>query len=234
MEMKCREFAGVVHELARREQLDPAVAAIARAHAEACPHCGCRLAEARHLASLVQSASAESRNLAASPRVEQQLLSAFRREHASRRGMNAPRRFAWRAAFVYAGAVAAAALLSFVLLNRVPDRRPSPVVRQSADATVSSPASHQTVIVHKSPAGSSARIVPVQATETNIASEFVPVPYAGRIAPGDSAVIVRVQVPRTALAELGYPVDESQGSGIVQADLLVGEDGWPHAVRIVR
>ena len=79
-----------------------------------------------------------------------------------------------------------------------------------------------------------ARAVTAQSSETVLASDFVPVPYSGGFAPGDSAVIVRVQVPRTALAELGYPVDETQGSGMVQADLLVGEDGWPHAVRIVR
>lgn len=233
--MKCREFAGVVHELARAEQLDPAVAAIARAHAEACPHCGCRLAEARRLAALVQSAAAESRNLGARPQVEQQLLDAFRREHAQRRNRIAPRYFGWRVAFGWAGAAAAAALLAFVLLHRAPDHRSSPVVRQSANATASSsPASGQSVVVHKSSAGSPARAVPVQAAETSLASEFVPVPYSGGIAPGDSGVIVRVQVPRTALAELGYPVDETQGSGVVQADLLVGEDGWPHAVRIVR
>ena len=230
--MKCREFAGVVHEMARREQMDPAVAAIARAHAEACPHCGCRLAEAERLAALVHTASAESRRLAAPVRLEQELLGAFRREHASRRNAREHRRLGWRMMLGWAGAGAAVALLSFALLHRAPDHRPSLVVRTSAEAaTVTTPAPQQMAAVAR-PQAPPASVVP--AAQTELTSDFVPVPYSGGLAPGDSAVIVRVQVPRTALAELGYPVDETQGNGTVQADLLVGEDGWPHAVRIVR
>jgi hypothetical protein len=231
--MKCREFAGVVHELVRREQLDPAVAAIARAHAEACPHCGCRLAEAERLAGLVQTASAEGRRVVAPERLEQNLLGAFRREHASRRNIEVHRRLGWRMALGWAGAGAAVALLSFVLLHRAPDRRPSPMVRAGAETpAVATPPTSQvaTVAVARTPVNS-ARVRMQQAEYT---SEFVPVPYSGEMAPGDSAVIVRVQVPRTALAELGYPIDELQSNSVVQADLLVGEDGWPRAVRIVR
>lgn len=212
--MKCGEFAEVVHELARREQLDPAIAAIARAHAEACPSCGCRLAEAQRLAALVGTTSSETRHVGAPEYVEAGLLAAFRREHASPRTTSVTRRFGWRAAFAWVAAGAAVALLSFVLLHHAPDHRSSPVVRRSAEATGSS--------------------TPVKATGSTTTGEFVPVPYSGSLAPGDAAVIVRVQVPRTALAELGYPVDETQGNGMVQADLVVGEDGWPHAVRIVR
>ncbi len=229
--MKCREFAGVVHELARREQMDPAVAAIARAHAEACPHCGCRLAEAERLAALVHTAAAESHRLSSPAGLETELLGAFRREQASRRNIQAHSRLGWRMALGWAGAGAAVALLGFVLLHRAPDHRPSPMVRASAEApAVSTPAARQVAAVALPPV----RSAPVQARQTELTSEFVPVPYSGGLAPGDSAVIVRVQVPRTALAELGYPVDETQGNGMVQADLLVGEDGWPRAVRIVR
>jgi hypothetical protein len=231
--MKCREFAGVVHELAHREQMDPAVAAIARAHAEACPHCGCRLAEAERLAALIRAASSESRSLVAPERLEQDLVGAFRREHASLRNIQTHRRLGWRLALGWVGAGAAVALLSFVLLHRAPDHRPSPMVRTSAEAPVVATPAHSvtaTVAVERTPLSTA----PARVQQAEYTSEFVPVPYSGGIAPGDSGVIVRVQVPRTALAELGYPVDETQGNGVVQADLLVGEDGWPHAVRIVR
>jgi hypothetical protein len=231
--MKCREFAGVVHELARREQLDPAIAAIARAHAEACPHCGCHFAEAERLAGLVQAASAEGRRVAAPERLEENLLAAFRWEHASRRNVREHRHLGWRMAFGWAGVGAAVALLSFVLLHRAPDHRPSPMVRAGAEApAVATVPTGQnvTVAVARTPVGSA----PYEVEQAQYTSEFVPVPYAGGMAPGDSAVIVRVQIPRTALAELGYPIDETQSNAVVQADLLVGEDGWPHAVRIVR
>jgi hypothetical protein len=39
---------------------------------------------------------------------------------------------------------------------------------------------------------------------------------------------------RSALGSLGYPVDEVHAADVVQADLLVGEDGLPRAVRLVQ
>lgn len=227
--MKCREFAGLVHELARREQIDPAIAAIARAHAEACPRCGCLLAETERLAALVHAASVESRRVASPPHLEADLLRAYRHEHTARLAASATRHFGWRRVFALAGAAAALALFAFVLLHLTPDHRSSPLVRQSP--TVAQASNRPSDAAASSP-GRTTRAA--SATNDHLASEFVPVPYAGSLGPGDAAVIVRVQVPRTALAELGYPVDETHGNEMVQADLLVGEDGWPHAVRIVR
>ncbi|HVB33254.1 MAG TPA: hypothetical protein VNJ52_02590 [Patescibacteria group bacterium] len=229
--MKCHEFAEIVHDLARSGQLDEAEAAIARAHAETCPGCACLLLEAEALVAMFREASAGSRSLGAPARVESAVVAAFRNANAAN-GQRARRwKPSWRLALAGVYAAAAVALIVFASLGRPPQRPPLPAARAGSAtpaalaAAGQNPSVAQTVSGHESLAAES---------DANRASGFVPVPFAGGFAQGDAGVIVRVQVPRAALAELGYPVDEAQGEGMVQADLLVGEDGWPHAVRIAK
>lgn len=223
--MKCAEFEAVVHDLARRE-LDPTVESIARAHAEACPSCACRLAEAHGLARILRTASTEARQHEAPPELEARLLGAFRQESAARRGSARVRKgLGWRFVLGWAGAAAVAAALAFAVVSYGPGRRPS------SSATRTRPVASAAV---GSTATAAAKATSAQTTQAGLNSGFVPVPYTGGFGPGESGVIVRVQVPRSSLAELGYPVDATQGSGMVQADMVIGEDGWPRAVRIVR
>lgn len=224
--MKCREFAAVVHDLARQRELDPPVAAIAREHAENCPSCGFRLAEAENLAKLLHTASAEERQLEAPPALEASLLNAFRRETSARRRVRGRRIFGWRLAAAWAGAAAVLAVCAFVVLvSRAPDRGTPTSVRGTTPAPAA--AAMQTA------ANESAQL-PASSSQTSLTSGFVPVPYAGSLGPSGAAVVVRVRLPRSSLAELGYPVNEIPSQETVQADLVVGEDGWPRAVRIVQ
>ena len=233
--MKCAEFAAIVHDLVRPCHADPALVAIARAHAEVCPACASRFAQAQRLAAAVREVSSGSRSLSAPERIESHLLEAFRAQvpvaaPGSARSRRASR---WPVVLAWAGSAAAVFTLAFVLLHPVPGHRPSPVARLASVATAT-PAKQPAPL--RRPAVPLARSLSVSEKNSNqrLASNFVPVPFSGGLASGDPALIIRVQVPRSALAELGYPVDESQGSGLVQADLVVGEDGWPRAVRIVR
>jgi hypothetical protein len=65
-------------------------------------------------------------------------------------------------------------------------------------------------------------------------SDFVPVPFSDGMGPEDPGMVVRVQLTRASLAELGYPVAEAPDEDLIRADVLVGEDGWPRGVRLVR
>lgn len=60
---------------------------------------------------------------------------------------------------------------------------------------------------------------------------FMAVPY--RTQPIERGYVVRVQIPRSALISLGMPVSAGQPE-VVQADLLLAEDGLAQAVRLVR
>ena len=62
----------------------------------------------------------------------------------------------------------------------------------------------------------------------------MPVPYTAGITPDDPGMIVRVQLTRASLAELGYPVAETPDEDLILADVLVGEDGWPRGVKLVQ
>ncbi len=229
--MKCAEFTEIVHELARPGYLDGSQTAMARAHAESCRACGSLLAEAERLAVVLRKTSAESRRFEAPARVESALMAGFRAASAAAPQRPPRWKTRWLWAVGAAGAVALASLLLFVSLAGLPGRHPVPAVPGAAMGSAS-----VAVAEPKTPAQNTAAQAGNfgAASNTSLASEFVPVPFSGGLARGDAGVIVRVQVPRAALAELGYPVDETQGGGVVQADLLVGEDGWPHAVRIVR
>lgn len=241
--MNCDEFREMVHDLARRGRLDSTTGAIARAHAENCPACGCRLAEAERMAKAFAVAGAEARQQTAPAWLERDLLEKFRCEQDARRV--APRRLrrGWRIALEWAAVSAAVALVAVVTLRRVPDRQPAPTVRNNAVAMRANSVPGATA-QKAGPAMLARALVakrmgmrPMMGRESltaAYASEFVPVPFVGALAPGDAAVIVRVQLPRSALEELGYPIDETPSEQIVRADLVVGQDGWPHAVRIVR
>ncbi len=85
---------------------------------------------------------------------------------------------------------------------------------------------------------------PISPTDSQIAdaangadplANFVPVPGADNTLDSDDpGMVVHVALTRASLGELGYPVDKAHATEIVQADVLVGEDGWPRAVRLLQ
>jgi len=72
-----------------------------------------------------------------------------------------------------------------------------------------------------------------QPGDNEYAEEFIPVPYADDPAALEGGAIVRVTLPRSALASFGLPIAESDGADRVSADLVVSQDGTPQAIRLV-
>lgn len=221
--MKCSEFLKIVHELARSEGLTETEAAVARAHSVSCPSCARRLTEAEELAAIFRSVSTECRSLETPEGAEPALMAAFR---AAKSGQSRRWKLRWQPVWGWASAAAVALLLAFAMFGGSPVRRAQP--GNGSNSVNASPE------IARADTTSSIFATPSRHAAVQSISGFVPVPFAGGFARGDSGVIVRVQVPRSALAELGYPTDQIQDQGMVQADLLVGEDGWPRAVRIVK
>lgn len=60
---------------------------------------------------------------------------------------------------------------------------------------------------------------------------FIEVPYAPPLAPGEMIRVVHTELQPAALASLGVNVDPSWNTEL-PADLLVGQDGFPRAVRV--
>ena len=64
-------------------------------------------------------------------------------------------------------------------------------------------------------------------------SPFVPIPYTLPLAEGETASVVRMNVPVAALLSVGLRLPASDPTAVVTADVLVAEDGQPRAVRLV-
>jgi hypothetical protein len=70
--------------------------------------------------------------------------------------------------------------------------------------------------------------------EPELMTEFFPVAQGGGLASGEGGHIVRVELPRSALASYGLPVNVENAAARVKADVLLGEDGTARAIRFVR
>ncbi|HEX8176412.1 MAG TPA: hypothetical protein VF543_15085 [Pyrinomonadaceae bacterium] len=67
-----------------------------------------------------------------------------------------------------------------------------------------------------------------------IATDFMPVSYGDNLNDIDNGRIVRVEMPRSALAQFGLPVNMERAGERIKADVLIGDDGMARAIRFVR
>jgi hypothetical protein len=70
--------------------------------------------------------------------------------------------------------------------------------------------------------------------EAESVTEFIPLVVGAPAAtPLEGGQLVRVQLPRAALASLGLPLNAERGNEPVKADVLLGNDGLARAIRFV-
>jgi len=67
-----------------------------------------------------------------------------------------------------------------------------------------------------------------------IATDFIPLRYMNAANLQEGGQIVRVELPRSALANFGLPVNMDRYNERVKADVLYGVDGLAHAIRFVQ
>jgi hypothetical protein len=70
--------------------------------------------------------------------------------------------------------------------------------------------------------------------ESEIATDFMPVGYGSPMSLQDGGQVMRVELPRSALAGFGLPVNMDRVNERVKADVLVGTDGQARAIRFVQ
>jgi hypothetical protein len=71
-------------------------------------------------------------------------------------------------------------------------------------------------------------------TQSEVATQFMPLGYAGPINLQDGAQLVRIEMSRSAMLSLGLPVNMDRYSESVKADVLLGADGFARAIRFVQ
>ncbi len=246
--MDCNQFRELLADLDRSGVLPADARESAFAHAEGCADCGQLLTETELLDAGLRRLAAREGDLQAPPRVEARLLNALRQ-----RNKEAVRERNWR----YAAAIGIAA--AFLLVIGVWLNQKTSDHRRLAGTKVTEPL----VAVGSAPHGGDASLVihdgsaaHADATETRIdrtvararvrkaanadapvmdadsTAGFIPLPDADP-GPVDDGAVVRVEMPRAALATFGLPVEAMEGNGTVRADLIVSADGTPEAIRLL-
>lgn len=62
---------------------------------------------------------------------------------------------------------------------------------------------------------------------------FVEIPYVAPLAPYERTNVMRMEVPVEALIAAGFEVQGQEPGAAVTADVLVGQDGRAHAIRLL-
>ena len=62
---------------------------------------------------------------------------------------------------------------------------------------------------------------------------FLPLPGAANLESADALDLVRMELPRSAMMQVGIEVSPERADETVQADVMVGSDGLARAVRFV-
>ena len=160
------------------------------------------------------------------------LATAFRRHHARRRLV---RRVSIGA--IAAGLTVAVGVMS--LGSRSSHQVPAKgiVQEQPRAIPVRTPEAATVATVVPSASRPVTKNVKPKATKNNIASshrQFLALPGYDPAVPADELRVVRVQVPASALWQMGAPVSPDLGARKFMADFVVSQDGTPYAVRLVQ
>ena len=155
------------------------------------------------------------------------LATAFRRHHARRRLLRQVRVAALAGCFVLAA-------LLLMRMRPQPSKAanvgmPSPEISNKVpEKTVAPP-------VAAAPKRPAAKRVSTEAkTPPPAAREFVALPAYDPGIPMDELRVVRVQLPASALWQMGAPLNSDTANRRMLADFVVGQDGTPYAVRLVQ
>lgn len=252
--MNCQRFESVVSELAHGRMMAVEQRAEALAHSDRCDDCAARLNDEQMLTLGLQSLAAEMESLEAPRVVETKLLEAFRAREVvvpiARRQSHA--RY-WIAA-VAAILLIAISLVVFSWSRRAADvpqvagkqeaPQPKPEVsmpKEQVAPELERPAPKDLVAQRPKPKrihpaslrGADTASVANHVTK-EIATDFIPLSYMSAASLQDGGQIVRVQLPRSALANFGLPVNMDRYNEKVKADVIYGVDGMARAIRFVQ
>ena len=184
-------------------------------HLHRCATCSATWEQQRMVADKLGDFAAKQNRTEAPPQVEARLLSAFRGHVGLGSGRAQP---AWNRFLTWGSAAAALVAVAFLLVqHREPEiaSRPVPAAVQAAD-------------VESLPA-----LTQLMDSESAEAAGFIPLPNAVEVDPNEEVNLIRIELPRSAMAALGFEVNADQASEGVAADVMLGHDGLARAVRFL-
>jgi len=249
--MNCQRFESVVSELARGQMMAAEQRVEALAHSDSCDDCGARLRDEEMLTRGLQSLASQMEAAEASRAVEAKLLDAFRA-----RQVVVPITRRKSSASYWLAAIAAMLLIAISIVafrwNRAANepreavKREEPQEQRKPDVNDKSKEQFARDVEKPSDVVSQ-RLKPKRVRSARpdssqvanhatkeIATDFIPLSYMSAGSLQDGGQIIRVQLPRSALANFGLPVNMDRYNEKVKADVLYGVDGMARAIRFVQ
>ena len=231
--MTCRTAAPYLVDLARGAGADRQ-AELDR-HLRECPRCAARLEGERAMSAALRRLAQDVDEPPPDLESERAILAAFDTAWALPRAHPSSRRW-WPLAT--AAVVLLAATLAWVIAGRrapASNGGPAPNVPVPQVAKAPNPAA---AVATTSPAISKATSRPrrnnrpIVPLASRARSEFVRWPGASALPAFESGQLVRMDLPAGVVLSLGLVPTGSQ-TGVIRADVLVGQDGFARAVRLV-
>jgi len=255
--MNCERFESLVNDVAREQIMDAPLQHEALRHSGKCAPCAARLNDERALTQQLRDLGLTTKSISAAEKVEARLLAAF---DAQPIVSAQPIRLASGTRYWLAAIAAVLLISSGLFVTRFwrlrPSQSPSIVnvgetpatVRQERSEAVGPRSPSEENIQNRLASAGSTRSIrdrkeresrPAAAARlpkllnTEITTDFFPVNYDGAANLDAGGQIVRVELPRTTMANFGLPVNMERADEKIKADVLLGVDGLAHAIRFV-
>jgi hypothetical protein len=258
--MSCREYEADIVDLARGAGVSVEAESCLREHLAACAGCATRFAREQRLTAALEEVADSTPQPSRSDAIEAELLRAFAAQHAAGSREAAWRRPPFVARMAWGWLATAAALVVAVVVWRGTASRQAPDAAGTAPAAVAiepaevlaatSPAAspaprRDEATIAGTPRGAWPQAAPVRARPARSLVQpaepaaddgilrFVSLPTAVGLPEFESGRIVRVELATAMLPAYGFDVVPGSESGVVEADVLVGQDNQPRAIRFV-
>ncbi len=125
------------------------------------------------------------------------------------------------------------AQLAMPARSSIVSKRVRPILRSSEKTKIPTPLRREI--------GNTSRVLARKSTDepnpehtTGPLTDFIEVSPPDDIYPREFQQVVRVRLPRASLTRFGFPVNVERINEPVQADLLLSQEGWIKAVRLVK
>jgi len=226
--MKCEEFELIGLDAGRDASLSETERAAIAEHANSCARCAALQSSWQEARKELRALAQEMSEAQAPARVEMRLRQEFRAQHSTWKG----RRTAVAAAWALAAAAVLIAAMSWIKWR---DSQQVAKAIHSNSATIASnlPSGGGSVASNAGTGDFNTEDDSVTLVAGNESGNFMLLPGV-QAADIDDAEILRVRMQRGALGAFGLPVNEDFANEWIQVDLVVGDDGSPQAVRLLK
>lgn len=253
--MNCQKLEEVVNDIAREQLMDAGVREQALAHTRECVQCGRRLEAELSLTSRLRGLAAAIGSIDASETLPVRLLAEFDRRPLTGRRRPVEINRGWWVAVAAALLLVIGALGGMVLRwrrsipatpvdNVVATNRQAPPVEEAEPPPYASPGRPNTPVRTPSlqlrklarrqgVADSTSSAETMSHHRHEIATDFFLINYSA-VTLAEGGRVIRVSLPRSAMARFGLPVNMDRANEPVKADLILGIDNLPQAIRFVQ